>query len=1308
MWFATSNGLYRYDSRNFKIYTHDETNVRSLSSNHLAEVYFDSRRRLWVSSSNGLNLFDREHDDFVHFFHDPDDAHSLSNNRVFKAREDSQGILWVGTANGLNAAIPEGNNLSFTRYLEDSTGQPLQVYDIIEEETDVYWLGTSQGLMRFSRKGGQVETRKYYIDSKAVRYPKFNTITTLYDDRRGNLWVGNLGGGLFRFNKNDESFYDTPELQSKDGEAPVVSGIVSDGKNGLWLSAAPGLAHFDCHTRRVTWHLHDPGENMAPINDNLGTVYKDSQGGVWTGGYYKGIIYRNTQKTAFEKVGLWAGAPQLEQPRVAQIGQNAEGQLWFGLGNKTRLVYYDKRSGRFSEHIIPLAVEYNLNTRCMDRQDIIWLGGRSMLIRYDKKTGRTKEFQLLKAGTGEISEQDLSQLMEDSQGRLWVCTNEGVSLFDRTGEVWVSNFPQHDKREGNVTVVFEDSRKNIWFGGSEGFFRLTYGAHKIEAVPSDKNPAYLRPISIHEDVNGRLWFGSVENMLQEYDPVQNRIVSHIPEDTQENFVGRIANIRSDKSGYLWMSDDIGLIRYHPGKKTMQRFDTVDGLPGNPIMRNTAFLDTEGLMYFSTFNGVFRFRPDSIQTNDKTAPVVFTDLRLFNKPVPVARDSDLLPKNLNAIKEVVFSHTQNIFTIEFALLNFIRSDKNQYAYKLEGLESDWNFVKTPTATYTNLSPGNYTLLVKGANNDGYWNEVPARLAIVVLPPWWKTWYAYLLYCVVVLLVILGSVRYLWIRNSLRKESELHQAKLDFFTNISHEIRTHLTLIGGPLQKTYESSSLDTKTKKLLAHAKGNFDSLMELVDDLLVFRKIENGQWTLRVNQHPVGNVVKVAVAAFELFSREKGIHTKTELPGQELIAWFDASQMQKVLYNLLSNAYKFTPRGGTVSISVEEDSRSIWIKIKDNGAGIDPEYLPAIFANFFQVSDAENGKNTGYGIGLALAKQIVEGHKGHLTVTSRRPDADLAGETCFTVQILKGKEHFDAAQLSEDAAAASVYAGDYRPKLSEPDSHRSKSKKYSVLLIEDNDELRAFGKEVLQEEYRILEADNGRAGIEIAREHLPDLIVSDIMMPELNGLDLCAALKSDIRTNHIPVILLTARGASYQMMQGLKAGADAYVIKPFDIRVLELKIKNLIHTREVLQHRNNPFITVEPDGSVLSDMDRQFMGRIQEIVEKNMSDPGFGTSGIAAGIGMSVSVLYRKIRALTGMTVNDYVKSAKMKHAATLLSLKTYHVNEVAYRVGFESRKHFSREFKKLYGETPSKYTGEPSGTLIIGEKEPTLARSPD
>lgn len=1286
MWFATTDGLFKYDSRIFTAYLHDPKDPRSINDNYVQDIICDRRGDLWFAA-NGLVRHNQNNDTFDVFAHNPENKNSLSSNGISCIMEDRRTGLWIGTNKSVDYFSIEGTKVKITRYpLPGKHGGFMRVRCMEEAANGILWIGTDSGLVRIKKDGTE---KTVYESVQAESFPATNMVNAIHIDINNEVWVGFKSGGICRLDTTTGKFIALKNFKAENTPFPEVRKFVSDGSNRLWVATTCGLAQLDIPNTHCQWYTNEYGHPNSLTNDVLYAVCVDRQGGVWTGSYGAGIDYFYPESAKFHTLRFPNDPPGTRPFDAAWIGGQKGKDLWAVPEDRSKVMFFKPRGGTHRTLPVPLNPPSAYSVFFVDRDGIIWSGGFSVLARYDLRKGKIDYYPLRVGNQKQSIKGRTLYIFEDSKKRLWVAGEFGLLLFDKRSNIFEIPFADGGKSllgVGGFSCITEDSMQNLWVGG-RSLYVLKTGSNGFENIRFDRqpDPSHSGAIySIKEDASGRVWFGTGDAGLQVYNPVQNWVGPY--HKGRKLSIGVASCIQLDSQGYIWLNGE-GLTRYHPDHQTIQHFDQKDGLPSDQLRIEANFQDLDGTLFYGTPNGIFYFNPGEIKVNKNEQPIVFSSLKLFNKPVQAGDETGVLSQSLYTSKEIVFRHDQNIFTLDFATLNYIRADKNRYAYMLEGFEKQWNYVSAPSATYTNLSPGSYTFLVKAANNDGYWNKQPARLTITVLPPWWATWYAYLAYLAIFAAAIYAVTRFFWARSTFRRESELYQAKLDFFTNVSHEIRTHLTLIDGPLQKAFQSRSIETDTRNLLSYAKRNSDKLMGLVSELLEFRKMESGEVTLQVSEENLVDHLKIAHSAFELFLREKQITTSLAFPGQQIQVWYDASQMQKVFYNLLSNACKFTPEGGTVQVTVEEDDKFAWVNVIDNGRGISDEHLEKIFESFFQENNHET-PNRGYGIGLALSRNIVERHQGRLTVTSRN-QAGEERETCFRIQLLKGNVHFNPSEISKYHTAMKMPD---LPELVEDlpwKGHSQSISKHTVLLIEDNEELRAFSRQVLENSYKVLEAANGLSGLEIAREQLPDLIVSDIMMSEMDGLDLCTELKSDVRTSHIPIILLTAKGATHHLIQGLKAGADAYIVKPFDIRVLELKIKNLIHIRQVLQHRNNPFVSVGSDGVVLAALDKQFLARLTALVEQNISDVEFGVTQIAEEMGISLSVLYRKLKALTGMTVNDFVKSVRMQKAVQLLSTKAYNVNEVALMVGFENRKYFSREFRKIYGRLPSKYEGE-------------------
>ncbi|GAA4439412.1 hypothetical protein GCM10023091_21500 [Ravibacter arvi] len=750
-------------------------------------------------------------------------------------------------------------------------------------------------------------------------------------------------------------------------------------------------------------------------------------------------------------------------------------------------------------------------------------------------------------------------------------------------------------------------------------------------------------------------------------------------------LSKIEDIQIDKNGYFWLATEAELTRYHPEKRTLQTYGYQDGLPFNGISRPASSVKSaSGMLYFTTNKGIFQFSPSQVTARTGDSQLVLTQLKLLDREMKAGDDTGLLERNLDHTRELTMRHDQNIFSISFALLSFPRSERNRYAYKLEGFDNTWTYTSSQPATYMNLPPGNYVFTVRAANGDGYWNPEPLRLKINVLPPWWKTWYAGLAYILLIAATVYAVTRFFWLRSSFRKENALNQIKLDFFTNLSHEIRTHLSLISGPMQKAFQHAYDGKTVEHYFGFAKNNSDRLLLLVNELLDFRKVQSGGVRLQVREYDVVKIMKGTLAAFEHIAKEKDIETMLVCPDTPVLLWLDQAQMQKVFYNLLSNAYKFTSEGGGVVVRIVEVSNEVSIAVQDNGRGIAVEHLRKLFTYYYQ-ADSEK---PGYGIGLALSKSIVEQHRGALTAESCLETETTAGGTTLTIRMLRENRHFSPEEIApKNTDYIDSRLTETAAKSPSSLVGASAKKANTILIVEDNDQLRVFIRELFESEFNTLEAENGLRGLQLANEHLPDIILSDIMMPDMNGLQLCSQLKENITTSHIPVMLLTARAQNQQIIEGLASGADDYLVKPFDPRILELKVSNLIRLRDDFKDRYRQSVLTDHDEwgrNIAKDKNEEFIIKLSSLVKEHISDRDFGVNELATQIGMSVSALYRKLRSLTGLTINGFVKEIRFNEAKKLLDSGVYNVSEISTMIGFEGSKYFSAELKKIYGKTPT------------------------
>ncbi|MBN9300029.1 MAG: response regulator [Filimonas sp.] len=1290
MWFGTRIGLNRYDGARFKLYKNDPKDSTSLISNNVNTLYCDSRKILWVGSSGGLNKYNSVTDNF-------EKIRFSDSFVVFCIYEDRKGRLWVGTSEGLYVITDVQRNV-WTSFRQQASISGLPVRSVREDGDGNIWAGTTKGLTKMTPHGNDYTYQVFTHNPNDAKSLGAGYVTAIAEDANHHLWIGTQNDGLNLYDPATQSF--AHYTASANNKAGLVNNIirtilpVRDGK--LWIATQEGISILDPVAHTFTSYQHDAGNKKSLSQNSVYSIYEDANGSIWAGTYFGGVnttypyttyftIYQNNEHTS-----------SLSSNVVSSIVEDAKHNLWIGTEGGG-LNYLNRVTGTFTIYKNRVNDATSLGSNLVkavyiDRDDNVWCGthggGLNVL---DRATNRFHRY-LYEPNDPQTAVSEITSLAEDKDGRFWMVTNNGFKVFRRKG---TSLEPLDLKKEiGNfpgvqTTVLYQDRKQNIWVGAGPGLYVINGNTFR------EVNTSY-RVNSICEDADGHIWLGLNYGGVAMYDPASGKLISYTEKDGLPN--SNVLGILEDDHRNLWLSTDNGLVKFSPKLKTFQSYTVSDGLPGNDFNYNSYLKDSKGEFFFGGLNGFAGFYPDKIESNKYVAPIVFTGLKLYNEPVGIDGTDGLLNMNVTATKKIVFKHDQDVFTIDFALLNYIKSNKNKYAYRLEGFDKMWNEVNVPSATFTNLPSGSYTLYVKGANNDGVWSE-PITMVIKVLPPFWLTWWAYCIYIIAIASMLFLVIRYFFLRELLKKEDELHQVKLNFFTNISHEIRTHLTLVMAPVDQVLDKKDKDGFEYQLLSQVKYNANRLLRLVNELMDFRKAETAHLQLQVSRNNIVPFLQEIYDSFREVSQSKNIRTSFIHDAEDIPVYFDQAQLEKVFFNLLINAFKFTEAGGYVSLSVAQKEGKVVINVKDNGRGIAPEYLDKLFTNFFQVAD-HGFQNTGYGIGLALSKHIVELHKGTIAVESEPAAEGKDGYTCFTVSLLQGNMHFAGDEKIQQVDAQAP--GEKHEALSPAANiaaivNDADEKPLTLLIAEDNPELRALVVQTFAQQYNIIECVNGAEGWDEAVGQIPDLIISDVMMPEMDGLAFCEKIKTDERTSHIPVILLTAKSAQSDLVSGLETGADVYVTKPFSTKALELNVRNLLASREKMRIRlskqlQQPVVQeeahVEVQDNYVNTVDKEFLERVIQLIHEHIDDPDFGVDMLSRKVAMSQPILYKKIKAVTNMSVNEFVKSLRLKKAAELLLQKNMTVYEVAYAVGYNDRKYFSREFKKQFGKTPSEYVG--------------------
>lgn len=1296
LWFGTRFGLNKYDSQTFKIYNGEKGNKKSLStSSYLSSIVSLKNGSLLIGTQNGLNKYNEKDDNFDRYQHDDKDAGSLSNNIIFCIYQDKKNRVWVGTANGLNL-LTDTTRYRFERFLYQNK-QRLQIYTITEDHNGTLWLSTDNGLMNMRFSGNRVIYKHFKAYSDELAKAIDNHITTMVEDRENNLWIGTKQSGISKLNLSTENItnYKYSSLNPQGISSNNVRKIMLDQEGKLWIGTLHGINIYNPANQSFSTLQNEP-ENPSSLSQNsVYDIFQDRQGIIWVGTYYGAINMVYPNYTPFRVYRSTSTSNGLSSNVVSSIMEDQHQNLWIATEGEG-INYYDRKSNTFTRYKNnpnnPASLSANLvKSVIRDKNNKVWIGTHyGGLNLFNPETKSFVRYTKHKNDTSSLSNDEITVVFEDSFGRFWVGTNGGLNSFNTQTGKFIRN--RVNGRADAVLYIFEDSKQTLWVATNSGLYQLKSGATKfVNRVAG--NPEILRynEIScITENKAGSLLIGTTRNGLFQLNPEKHQytrlsLLDGLPSNT-------IMGILEDDFQNLWITTDKGLCRYNPALNTFKVYNIKDGLPGNEFNYKSFLKDSKGQFFFGSLSGMISFYPNQIRENKTTPPVIFTGLKLFNKPVALNSGDGLLKQNISTVQAITFESDQNVFSVDFTVLNFIKSNKSHYAYKLNGFEKNWNYVDVPSATYTNLSPGQYTLMVKGTNNDGVWTNTISTLDITVLPPFYRTWWAYLFYLAAFIAISFVFIRYLLIKAVLKKEQEINEHKLEFFTNISHEIRTPLTLIVGPLDKLIENAKDDPALNRELQPIKNNAYRLMNLVTELLDFRKAESGKMTLHISPGDIVKFCREIFIAFQNMAIAKNIayHFETAQPAIEV--YFDKVQLEKVLFNLLSNAFKFTADKGKINLKIGLEHHLVQIQINDNGKGISLDEQPNLFTNFYQASSSAS---IGTGLGLSLSKSIVELHHGQISFESTPQSENQDGFTCFTVSLKTGKAHFKPADFVKDYVYYDDATNYELPVAAELQTTETTAivspdiKKYSILLVEDNEDVRAFIKNALGIAYTIYESENGATGLELALEIIPDLIISDVMMPIMDGLELCRKLKTDERTSHIPVVLLTARSAYVHQINGFEHGADAYIMKPFNLKILELNVQNLLSARETIKQKFAQVVRLEPKNLVINTTEQNFLNKIIAVIEDKIADPEFDVPTLSSEIGMSQPVLYKKIRALTDLSVNDFIKSIRIKRAAQLLKQGAGNISEIAYSVGFNDRKYFSSEFKKHFGKTPSEFTNE-------------------
>jgi signal transduction histidine kinase/CheY-like chemotaxis protein/sugar lactone lactonase YvrE len=896
-------------------------------------------------------------------------------------------------------------------------------------------------------------------------------------------------------------------------------------------------------------------------------------------------------------------------------------------------------------------------------------------------------------------------IAEDDKTNIWLATWNGLFKYDRKSDRLLHFDAEKTLPHNHVWTIIIDSEQRIWAGTEGGGIAILKEGndnqlHLVKQLQHDgtthQSISDNRIYSIFEDGKGGFWIGTGNGL--DYYNWQTNTIKHLSQQSELWPKGTIAGITEDQKGFIWLSHKQGLSRINTTDLTIRTFSKQDGLQSNEFTEGAVYRSNNDILYFGGNAGVNYFSPDSIRTNPIAPKVVLTELRILNEVVEVDQTVNgriVLDKPLYLTPAINLTHDDKSISIEFAALHYANPIGNKYAYKLEGFDKDWIYTDASkrVASYSNLVPGKYLFQVKASNSDGIWTETPVELHIDVSPAIWASTGAYLLYTAIILFLLYAFfyyiTRYTRIKSKMayetilhKKELELHENKVQFFTNISHEIKTPLSLILSPIQLLKDRRKDDVYLQAQLQTMESNGNRLLKTVHQLLDIRRFETGHEILRVNRTDIIALVRKTVESFSQEAKQRKIQLKVDTLFPSLFVELDSDKIEKVLYNLLSNAFKFTERGGTIKVRIRKIQEQLCIDVMDNGAGISVIDLDRIFKPFLQGKSSAPG---GSGLGLTYSKSLVEMHGGTLSVQSRSHSNEFK-LTVFRISL--SMNAITRQSIAEtDLSIANKIDHENASSLFLPPLHDAIDytlpRRCTILFVEDNDEMRRYLVNFFAPDYDTLEAENGEKGLLLAKQYVPDLIISDVMMPKLDGLSFVQMVKSDILLRHIPVILLTARSLMEYEMEGLVRGADDYMVKPFHLPILALKVRNQLLACFRMQEKLKTKISVEPTKLDIQCPDEHLLQKVMVYIEEHIADTDLKVDNICLSIGLSRAQLYRKIKALTGYTMADMIKEIRLKRANQLLQNKAFQVSEVAYMVGFNDPYYFSKNYKARFGYSP-------------------------
>jgi signal transduction histidine kinase/ligand-binding sensor domain-containing protein/DNA-binding NarL/FixJ family response regulator len=1289
MWFGTYDGLNRYDGYEFEVFRNIIGDSTSLHTNIVDCISGDVHDNIWVGTQKGVMVYDKARDHFYSTYYLPPGGRAPEKvtDNATKIRSINDKFMLVGTQHA--GLIVFENNLKVGTQIPYAPTDKTATYMV----SAMAYGGIGNLIWIFIQDKG---LHQYNLLTKTFHLIN-NSITVarcLAFDKKGELWLAN-DYGLYKYSIADNSY--------SDSYIPIrttAMDISVDKTNTLWIASdGTGIWTLPPGAASASLYLNSLGETV--VNSNaVYSIYQDGKGRKWIGTLRGGVNMIEPTTNAFSHVfyNKWNAQSKIVEDFILSFCEDEKGNLWIGTDG-AGLRYWNRSLDVYDEYKHeswnPKSISSNFVTKIVrDFNNDIWVSTWfSGVNRFNKKDHTFKRYTCFNPVTG-LKEHNAWLVFEDSKKNLWASTtnNGSLYLFNRAED----KFELFDNNISNVLSLIEDADGTLWAGTFTSLIKID----QVEKKHRFYNVGYAVR-SLHEDRQRNIWLGTQDGGLFVLNRNTEKFRRFTANDGLPN--NSILGILEDDKNNLWLSTFKGISKLCIKNFSFHNFTESDGLQSNQFSFNAATVLSTGEFAFGGIKGFNIFYPDSIVGKQSSHELFITNINLNN--VPIEKHQRFInERSGNQITKITLPIDSAVLSIDFIALEYSGNDKINYAYYLEGWDKGWNYVnKVRTANYSKLQEGTYEFKIKVTTPDGTWTEGNTLLKIVVLPPWYRTWWAYVLYALAVAFAFYKYIRYTKWSERLKyeiklahleneKEKEVAEKKLSFFTNISHEFRTPLTLIIDPLDHLMRSNGR-FRTDKNVTVAYRNARRLLSMVDQLMLFRKADSGHDDLKISKIDIAQLCKGVYNCFTQLATSRNIHFGFFGGDEPVEIYGDYEKLEIVFFNLLSNAFKFTPDNGVISLTIDESDNEVIIKVEDTGCGIAPDQQQRIYEKYNRGHSVSAFSTSGFGIGLYLVKYFIDCHEGKIKCNS-----ELKKGTVFSVFLEKKNKQFNAQQfvvttdntnalLKELSANIDpVEAPAAEPYINGRASDELVTEKKSILLIDDNPEIIQYLQFIFKDRYLLFTANNGDDGFSLAASHAPDLVISDIHMTGMNGLDLCRKIKTSPALGHIPVIMLTASSADELKLRGIEWGADDYITKPFSSELLIAKVDNILKNRNLIQKYFFENITLKETTTKVPAEFRDFLERCIAVVEENIDKEDFNIAKFARCMGMSHSALYQKIKHVSGQSIATFVRSIRLRRAAVLMLRENLHVKEAAFYVGMGDVKYFREQFTKLFGMTPSEY----------------------